>query len=41
MVDTNTADHVAILPCANTSQQRMSADRGHARDDDAGVLPTF
>ena len=41
MVDTNTADHIAILPCANTPQQRMSADRVYARDDDAGALSTF
>lgn len=41
MINANTSDHIAILPCANTHGQRMSADRVHASEGDAGVQGTF
>ncbi len=41
MINANTSDHIAILPCANTHGQRTGADREHAGERDAGVQATF
>jgi len=41
VVDANTSDHAAILPCANSPQQRTSATGVCVVDDDARVQETF